>query len=83
MINNKLTKEAIENLIVKKDFIIVGNKTTICTLTLVNKFEVVGQSACIDVANFDKELGEKFAYEQALEKLFEFQAYHMHWKLIE
>jgi hypothetical protein len=51
---NKLTKEDLAEQIVKTEYTRVGVKTTICTLTLKNGFEVIGTSACVDPANFDE-----------------------------
>ena len=75
MSNNTITKEQIESIISKVDYQIMGEKTTICVLTLNNGFEVVGQSACVDPHNFDKGLGEKYAYENAFEKVWELEGY--------
>lgn len=41
-------------------------RVTLCILVLKNGFVAVGQSACADIANFDAELGRKFAREDAL-----------------
>ena len=43
----KLTMEKIFDLIEKKEFFKLGQKTTVCLLTLKNWFEVVTSSACI------------------------------------
>ena len=55
----KLTKEHLESLIAKKEFIRHGETLTICVLTLHSGFQLLGQSACIDPANFDATIGEK------------------------
>ena len=44
--------------------------TTIAHITLDNGFSVVGQSAAADPAEFNAELGEQYAYEDAIDKLF-------------
>ena len=35
-----------------------GTTTTICAIKMVNGFTVLGQSACVNPADFDQELGE-------------------------
>lgn len=66
---NKVTKEYMETRI--KDVAYTVNETlTICIITLDNGFKSIGESACIDPANFNKELGEKYAKERAFEKLW-------------
>ena len=43
---------------------------TLCFLVMKNGFVVVGKSAPASPANFNKELGEKFAYEDAVRQLW-------------
>lgn len=43
---------------------------TICTLTTVSGFTVIGKSAPIDPANFNAELGAKIARDEALGQLW-------------
>lgn len=47
-----------------------GTTLTICLLTLTNGFSVTGESACAVVENFDVELGQKIARENAKQKLW-------------
>ncbi|BCO16139.1 hypothetical protein_gp086 [Bacillus phage vB_BceM_WH1] len=54
----------------------MGTKTTVCLIKLTNGFEIVGTSACVDPKDFNKELGEKFALERALEKLGELDGFY-------
>ena len=43
---------------------------TICNITLDNGFSVRGESACVDPANFNEEIGRKIAYDNAFAKLW-------------
>jgi Phage protein (N4 Gp49/phage Sf6 gene 66) family len=43
---------------------------SICTLVMRNGFVVIGKSAPLDPANFNAELGQKFAYEDAVRQLW-------------
>lgn len=72
-----LTKEHLESLIAKKEFIRHGETLTICVLTLHSGFQLLGQSACIDPANFDAAIGEKIAYDNAVEKMWELEGYRV------
>lgn len=48
-------------------FVRIPNTTvTICAITLTNGFVLVGKSACVNPDNFNAELGEKYAAEDAL-----------------
>lgn len=44
--------------------------TTICSVWLDNGFSVRGESACVDPANFNADIGKKIAYDQAFGKLW-------------
>ena len=50
-------------------------RTTVCQLTLQNGFTVEGQSACVSLANFDAEIGNKFAREDAVRKIWQLEGY--------
>lgn len=43
---------------------------TICIVVMNNGFSVIGKSAPASPANFDAELGKKFAYEDAIRQLW-------------
>lgn len=49
--------------------------TTYCTLTLWNEFRVVGISYCLHPLNFDRQLGEYLAFQEAVDKATPFIAY--------
>ncbi len=72
---NKVSKESIEKKIVKSGFKRLSGKLTHCTLILENGFEVTGESACVDPANYNQEIGEKIAYENAFEKIWQIEGY--------
>jgi len=44
---------------------------TICSITLDNGYSVRDESACVDPANFNREIGEKIAYDRAFNKLWQ------------
>ena len=48
---------------------------TIAVVLLQNGFAVTGQSAPADAANFDRDLGEQFALEDALRRVWPLEAY--------
>ena len=77
-----VTIERLESLIVKVDYSNNG-KTTTCILHLKNGFQVVGFSGVVDVTNFNQELGEKYAYENCINKLWELEGYRLQWQLFE
>lgn len=48
---------------------------TICVMTLQNGFVLVGKSAPADPANFDAELGMKFAREDCIRQMWPLEGY--------
>lgn len=50
---------------------------TICVILLENGYALVGTSAPGDPENYNAELGQKFAYEDALRKMWPLEAYLM------
>lgn len=43
---------------------------TLCHIELLNGFSVCGESACVNPANFNKEVGESMAHKNAFAKLW-------------
>ena len=75
-IPNKVTAESIERRIVSTDYYRwPGTAMTLALLTLDNGFTSLGQSACVDPANFNEELGKKFARQDAFEQLWKLGGY--------
>lgn len=54
---------------------------TICCLTLQNGFNITGESACASPANFNKQIGEKVAYDNARQKIWVLLGYALKDKL--
>lgn len=74
---NKVTKEQLDDLVAKSnvEYAVFGNKLTVAVITLQSNFKVTGEASCVDPANFDKAFGEKYALENAVEKLWELEGY--------
>lgn len=71
-----VTKEQIESRIKSAEYSIhAGSTLTICVLTMENGFTVLGKSACAHAGNFNKELGEKIAYDDAFEQIWPLEGY--------
>lgn len=80
---NTVTKEQLNILVAKSsvEYAVFGNKLTVAVITLPNNFKVTGEASCVDANNFDKALGEKYALENAFEKLWELEGYLLAWRL--
>jgi hypothetical protein len=49
--------------------------TTICQLFMENGYVILGTSACVDPKKFNKALGEKYSYEDAINKAWPLEGY--------
>ena len=54
---------------------------TVCVLTLMNGFTVTGESACASTENYNEEIGNKVAFENAREKIWMLEGYLLKEKL--
>jgi Phage protein (N4 Gp49/phage Sf6 gene 66) family len=66
----RVTEDYIESRIVGRKFDKMGLTVTVCSLLLDNGYSVRGESACVDPANYNKEIGEKLAFDDAFRKLW-------------
>lgn len=78
----RVTLDDIENRIADVTYFQHG-LLTICVLTLENGYTVTGESACADPANYNEELGKRFAREQAVRKVWPLEGYLLRQRLYE
>lgn len=79
----RLSPEDINSAIVKADYYVFpGTCVTICLLTLVNGFNVTGESACASPANFDEKIGQDIAFENARQKVWQLEGYLLKERLL-
>ena len=72
----KVTEEGIKAKISKVEYFQLPDSTvTICSITLNNGFSVRGESACVDPTIYNKDVGEKFAYKDAFDKIWQVEGY--------
>lgn len=74
---NRVTLESLKAKIVSEEYTNPPTVAhmTIAVLTTRNGFTLVGKSAPADPANFNPELGQRFAYEDALRQLWRLEGY--------
>lgn len=70
----KVTEGTIQRAIDKVDYIVRGTMT-VCFIDLKNGFTVIGESACVDPAEFDEQVGRSLAYSRAFSKLWAFYGF--------
>lgn len=59
-----------------------GTTLTVCALTLMNDYQVVGESACASPENFDAALGRKIARDNARNKIWALEGYRLRSELM-
>jgi hypothetical protein len=79
----RLTPDLVNAKIAKTEFHILTDVLTMCVLTLQNGFTVTGESACASPENFNKEIGEKIAKENATEKIWALEGYLLKQRIYE
>lgn len=77
MIPQTLSPEYVDAQIYKKEFVKVWEKTTVCLLTLNNWFEIVGLSHVFNKDNYNEEIWQQTAYDDAFNKAVEFIAFRL------
>lgn len=60
-----------------------GTTLTLCVLTLANGFTVTGESACASPANFDADIGRRYAREDAKRKIWALEGYALRNRLVQ
>lgn len=79
----RVTLEQIKERICHTEYAVFGGVLTICIITLKNGFMVTGESACASPANFDREIGERLAREDAKRKIWALEGYQLRTRLAE
>ena len=78
----RITPQLIDSVIIDTDYYLFQKtQLTVCCLTLKNGFTVTGESACASPENFNKEIGEKIAFENARNKIWALEGYLLKQKL--
>jgi len=80
----RVSLEDINNVIESEMYYIFpGTMLTVCCLTLKNGFHVIGESACVDPDNFNKETGEKISRGKAFNQIWPLEGYRLKQKMFE
>lgn len=76
----RVTEDSIKAKIERVDYVAHG-MLTICIITMKNGFMVSGVSAPASSANFDPEVGKRYAYDNAFKQLWPLEGYLLREKL--
>ncbi len=66
----RITPEYMQSRIANTEFTKIGETVTHARIVLDNGFSVSGESACVNVANYNQQIGEKIAYDNAFRQLW-------------
>lgn len=66
----RVTPEYMQSRIHSTEFNRIGETVTHCRIVLDNGFSVSGESACVNPENYNQEIGEKIAYDNAFRQLW-------------
>lgn len=70
----RVTADSIKARIKSVDWLQHG-LTTICVITLVNGFKVIGHSTPADASNYDPDVGQTYAYDNAFRQIWQLEGY--------
>lgn len=68
--NNTICQTDVDLFIKDVKSIKQGEKTTVTTVTLINGFEIIEASSCVDPDNFDMQLGEQICLGKIKDKIW-------------
>ena len=78
LIGPRIRPDNLDQIIKQEDYYVFpGTANTICLLTLINGFTLVGHSSCVSIENFDEEIGRKIARSNARDKIWGFLGYQL------
>jgi hypothetical protein len=69
--NNTISQKDVDLFIKDVKSIKQGEKTTVTTVTLINGFEIIESSSCVDAKNFNMAIGEKICVERVKNLIWE------------
>ena len=67
---DRVTPEYMKSRITSTDFTRIGETVTHCRIVLDNGFGISGESACVNPENYNQQIGEKIAYDNAFRQLW-------------
>ena len=71
-----ITNYRVNETIAQETYLVMPDgRTTICQLTLLNGFTVIGTSACVDPDMFDLKAGRRIAFENARQQIWQLEGY--------
>ena len=79
----RITPAHIDSVIVSSSCHRLTDVLTVCVLTLRNGFTVTGESACASPENYNEEIGNRIAHQNAREKIWALEGYLLKQRLFD
>lgn len=71
-----VSMQSIQDRVAKVSYhLMPGTTTTFCQVDMVNGYTIWGMSACVDPTKYNQALGEKYSFEDALNKAWPLEGY--------
>ena len=81
---NKVTMNDILEKMKQVEYIKLSDgRTTLCVVYTENGYTIIGKSACVAEENYNQALGEKYAFEDAVNQMWPLEGYLLKQKLYE
>ncbi len=82
---NTVTQKMVDNIFSQseKKVYTVFDKCTIVSVKLENGFVLTESSACVDLANYNEEIGKEICFERIKNKIWELEGYRLQCKIFE
>lgn len=74
-----ILKQNVEDFIAEHTVSTIGSKTTLVHATTITGFELIDYSACVSPENYSQELGEKYAMENIVNKVWSYLGFVLQW----
>jgi hypothetical protein len=71
----KVTQQSIEERIERVNYTVMNDIMTVCVIMMRNGYQAIGSACPADPANFDAEVGKRYAYEDAFRGLWRVEGY--------
>lgn len=74
----RITPQDLEDQVLTEEYhVFPGTMLTVCCITMLNGFTVTGESACAAPENFNQEMGENIARDNAIRKIWPLLGYEL------
>lgn len=77
----RVTEQSIKARIADVEYVLTSKLLTIAIITMDNGFMVTGVSAAADTRNFDADIGQRYAFDNAFKQLWQLEGYLLREKL--